>query len=103
MASGYRTELHRIEISIIAERPVGRSCPRAFKMLMAKKQAGEALDVQEEKDVVGSISKLILTNEPFIFIDQDSGNLLRFCDLEAETGISLCIGVLCPHHGQYNF
>lgn len=69
-------------------------------MLMGKKQAGKTSDVQEEEDVVGSISKLILTNEPFIFIDQDSGNLLWFCDLEAETGISLCLSVLCSHHGQ---
>ena len=47
-------------------------------MLTGKKNADKTLDVQEE-DVVGGISKLTLTNEPFDFIDPDSGNLFWLC------------------------
>ena len=48
-------------------------------MLTGKKYADKTLDVQEE-DVVGGISKLTLTSEPFVLIDQDSGSLFRLCD-----------------------
>ena len=48
-------------------------------MLTGKKNADKTLDVQEE-DVVGGISKLTLTSEPFVLIDQDSGSLFRLCD-----------------------